>query len=81
MSLVGLNGPELLATGGLTLDVAGVVVLWKYGLPEVIPSEGTVMKLKEQSKGEEFVRRVHTNCGMTLIVVGFMLQILSVWIS
>ncbi|WP_118827663.1 hypothetical protein [Salinibacter ruber] len=81
MDLAGLNGPELLMTGGLLLDVVGVVIVWKFGLPAVEPSEGSVMKLKDRSEAEEFLDRVHTNCGMTLIVAGFMLQILSTWIS
>lgn len=66
---------------GLILDIIGVVVLFKFGLPSNITKEGTVFlavqksdeKEKKKYKKYEFWSRF----GLLLLIIGFVMQIVS----
>ena len=73
---------------GLAFDIAGVVLLYKYGLPAEVSRKGTSALLafgtseEETTKGEEEIRKAKHYDRMSLLalgllVSGFALQILS----
>ena len=74
--------PELVSSTGLALDIVGVVIVFRFGLPEEMPGPAgptwggrppeTVKKRKLYS--------TLSWAGMTLIVLGFALQILGEWL-
>lgn len=66
---------------GLVLDILGVVLLFKFGLPASISRTGTsFLALEGEDKAErakaqryDFWARV----GLALLIVGFLLQLIS----
>ena len=80
----GCMAPEILSTVGLGLDIAGVVLLYKYGLPEDISrTGGTGIRWgggdpEEPRKAQLYDRRARL--ALCLLVAGFGLQIASTWL-
>jgi hypothetical protein len=66
---------------GLVCDIVGVVLLWRYGLPEPISRGGAVHLILEQSDETEKAkaRRYDSAArgGIILLVGGFVLQLVS----
>lgn len=66
---------------GLVLDIAGALLLWKYGLPESISREGRVYRVLEQDDEEEKAKAKKydrwSRLGLFLLVGGFFLQLVS----
>ena len=66
---------------GLLLDIAGAILLWKYGLPESISREGTIPLVIGQIDGAEVAKAKTYDCwskfGLTLLILGFVLQLIS----
>jgi hypothetical protein len=66
---------------GLALDIAGVLVLFKYGLPSKVREGGVQHLLLEGTDNEQallFTRyQRFARCGLGLLVLGFALQIIS----
>jgi hypothetical protein len=66
---------------GLVLDIAGALLLWKYGLPGSISREGHVYLALEQDDEEEKAKaRKYDQWsygGLTLLILGFGLQLIS----
>lgn len=66
---------------GLVLDIIGGVLLWKYGLPELVDREGRdfiVTRNVEQdqvAKARKFDRLARF--GLGALIAGFILQLLS----
>jgi len=66
---------------GLILDIIGVVLLFKYGLPEEVSRKGTGALLlegndpSEIAKAKSYDRTAQT--ALALLVTGFALQIIS----
>ena len=65
---------------GLLLDIVGVVLLFKYGLPEFSPSGGVDSLAIGPSAPEEICKekkyRKMGKMGLVLIVSGFVLQLI-----
>ena len=74
--------PEVVSTIGLTLDIVGVAIVFRYGLPEEMPEPavptwgGTPAETVRKKKLYPTFSRI----GLGLIVVGFALQILAEWL-
>jgi hypothetical protein len=72
---------HLLNSIGLVLDIAGVVMIWFYGLPEPLSLEGRTYLVtglideKEKAKAQRFHRL--SKIGLALILGGFLLQFVS----
>lgn len=66
---------------GLVLDIAGALLLWKYGLPESISREGHVHLVLEKNNEEEKAKAKKydrwSRLGLFLLVSGFFLQLVS----
>ncbi len=66
---------------GLVLDIAGVVMVWRYGLPEALSREGAQYIITEQTDQAEKAKAARfdllSKIGLALIIGGFGLQLLS----
>ena len=75
---------EALITGGLVMDVVGVVLIFRFGLPPPVSRGGhTLLALegddpKEAKKAQWFDRL--SEAGALLVILGFALQIIGVWV-
>lgn len=70
---------------GLVLDIVGVVLIWLYGIPEPISRRGAqylTTGLRDENEKKK-AERFHTlsKVGIGLIVVGFVLQLASNFLS
>ena len=69
---------------GLLLDIIGVVMLWKFGLPELIERAPKGQFFAELPPASEVAKAARfltwSRCGLWLIVGGFILQLLSNWL-
>lgn len=67
-----------LSSGGLVLDIAGALALWKYGLPAPVNRGGVQHLILEQideveaATARRFERR--SRWGLVLLGLGFVLQ-------
>jgi hypothetical protein len=66
---------------GLVLDIIGVLLIWRYGLPEAISRTGTVHLIMENVDVSEIAEAKRydciARCGIVLLVGGFFLQLIS----
>jgi len=66
---------------GLTIDLFGAVVIWKFGLPDKIDLEGKPYLVTEEiNKDEEELGLIYKNIsayGINFLILGFFLQLLS----
>ena len=66
---------------GLILDILGVLMLFKYGLPPEVSKDGAVYLIciehdeEEIKKARKYVR--FSTIALTLLIVGFVIQILA----
>ena len=75
---------ELFNTVGLILDIFGVVLLFRFGLPPDVSRDGTVEFVlgtdeREARRAKRYARTSWTALG--LIVTGFLLQIVATWMG
>jgi hypothetical protein len=74
---------RIVAFVGLTLNCIGTILVWIYGLPANINREGDDVlmmigkDLAMKKKAKQFV--CISNCGMGLILLGFVLQAIAVF--
>ena len=70
-----------LATIGLSLDIAGVMLLFKFGLPAEVRRSGHSYLRLEKDDEEQKAKATRYDrwswLAMTLLVVGFVLQLMS----
>ena len=66
---------------GLLLDIVGVVLIWRFGLPEPILRSGAKYLITGMTdeKEKEKAGRFHTlsKVGLGLIIIGFVLQLIG----
>lgn len=71
----------VLSSVGLVMDMIGVLLLWKFGLPEPISRKGHVNLILEQSDQTEIAKaKVYDRLAfvaVSLLLLGFALQLLS----
>jgi hypothetical protein len=72
---------SVVVASGLLLDIFGVLLLWKFGLPPSIRRGGPIYLTAEQSDPEEAAQAEkydrYGKCGIGLLVLGFMLQLVG----
>ena len=70
---------------GLVIDIIGVAILWRYGLPEPLSREGAVYIIAEQSDKTEKLKAARydflSKIGLTLILCGFLFQLGSNFVT
>jgi hypothetical protein len=70
---------------GLALNLAGVLVLFRYGMPFHVPTGGAVHLILEQAdQAEAELERRYKNygyIGLIFLIVGTILQMVAVWRS
>ena len=66
---------------GLTLDIAGVILLFRFGLPPAVDRSGAVHLIAEEADEAEVAKGRRYDfwgrVGLVLILVGFLLQLVS----
>lgn len=76
-----ISCPGLLNSIGLLLDIFGVIILWRYGLPETINRKGYSYVIREEIDAEQ-IKKVkkydsYSFIGICILITGFVLQIIS----
>ena len=78
---------QFYSASGLLLDIIGVLILFKYGLPSKLKEHGGGLLLEENSK-EENIRIAKNNkiikwayFGLILLSIGFLLQFIGTLMS
>ena len=75
---------QLVSSLGLILDIAGALLIWRFGLPPAVSRDGrtTVAWLgadkSEIEKSKLYDRLSHLGVG--LLVSGFLFQLLGLWV-
>ena len=74
------NLPRLINACGLIFDIIGVLLLWKFGLPESISREGHIHMVwgpdeNEKAKAAKYDK--YAKVALLLIIGGFTLQFIS----
>lgn len=76
---------QIIASSGLVLDVLGVAVLFFYGPPQPDFQEADVIVARLEGEGAEEARRLkkrftfRSRIGLSLLIVGFLLQLAALW--
>ena len=69
---------------GLILDIFGVILIWRFGLPEQVNRRGESALLLEQTDESEKAKAARydkwSRCGLWLILGGFFLQLIGNWL-
>jgi hypothetical protein len=72
---------HLINSTGLVLDIIGVVIIWRYGLPEPLSREGAIYLIAEQFGQAEKTKAARydllSKTGLVLVLGGFVFQLLS----
>jgi hypothetical protein len=77
------NFPKVLASFGLFLDLLGAVIVFYFGVPEVINRSGGIIvtfghdkNAENRAKKYERISRV----GICFLITGFLIQIIANWV-
>jgi hypothetical protein len=69
---------------GLTFDLVGALLLWRYGLPEAVSRDGSIRLICEQRDDAEAAKARRydrfASVGLCLIATGFGLQLLATFL-
>lgn len=78
------NLPSVVNSLGLSLDIFGALLIWRFGLPMEISRTGATHLITDECDEAEIqaAKRFDrwSSVGFALLVAGFLLQILSNWI-
>jgi hypothetical protein len=71
---------KVINTIGLAFDIAGAILIWRYGLPrfELRKDSVNYINLVSQSQEKEYDR--WAKLGIVFLIIGFSLQLLSNWV-
>lgn len=76
---------QLINILGLTFDILGVILLFKFGLPSDLNKHGYIFKVMEQENDDEKIKwrkyKNLSNLALVIIIVGFSLQIFAITIQ
>ena len=76
-----ISCPTLINSLGLLLDIVGVIILWKYGLPESLSREGHISIVTEQIDETEKAKAAlydrWSKFGLFFLITGFVFQLIS----
>jgi hypothetical protein len=75
------NLPRIINACGLISDIIGVILLWKFGLPESISRQGHQYIITEQIDETEVIKAKrydrYAKIALSLVLSGFALQFIS----
>ncbi len=75
---------DILATVGLVLDIIGVFFIWAFALGKPLSVPNSSGKEVPLSLGTDADRaewkKALSNLGLPLILIGFVLQIIALWV-
>jgi hypothetical protein len=72
-------GPTIATVAGYALNAIGVILMVRYGLPYSLPILGLIRKaLTEKEASQEDRRHMTGAIGLVLLVLGTLLQIVSI---
>lgn len=75
---------QLISSLGLILDIIGALLIWKFGLPPSVSRGGIVTirrvdtNTQEADKAKLYDKRSHLGVG--LLSLGFLLQLIGLWL-
>jgi hypothetical protein len=75
---------NVISSIGLLIDIAGVVLLFIYGLPSKIATPPTLLiagNISDSSKKKNKLITRMSYVGLSLLIIGFILQLAGVWIN
>ncbi|MEB3169069.1 MAG: hypothetical protein VKK97_10110 [Synechococcaceae cyanobacterium] len=76
--------PKVVTASGLTFDLVGALLLWKYGLPEAVSRDGSIRLVCQQRDDAEVAKARRydrfATVGLALISTGFFLQLLATFL-
>ena len=76
---------QIVNSVGLVLDIAGALMLWKYGLPEALSRKGTIYLVAQQVDSAEKAKATmydrRSKLGLALLIAGFAGQLTSNFIA
>jgi hypothetical protein len=76
-----MNCSRALTSVGLAMDLAGALLLWRFGLPEALSRDGSINLICEQRDEAEVVKaRLYdrwATAALCMISTGFGLQLLA----
>ena len=80
-----MTNSNLINSLGLFLDIIGVILIWNFGLPDSISREGHTFITTEGSDEREKARAARydrwSKIGLSLVIVGFVVQLVSNFIT
>lgn len=80
-----MNAAQSIAVSGIVVNLAGVLMLFRYGMPYHVESKGVVLLALEETDHEEIKLerryRLLGYAGLFLIVAGSALQALAVLLA
>ena len=82
-----MNYADVVSSIGLILDIAGVVLLFLFGLPANVRETGGTILLFGGGKSTEEAKREHrryklvSRIGLVCLIFGFSLQLISNFLS
>jgi hypothetical protein len=75
---------KIFSTIGLLTDIVGVILLFIYGLPSKMIEPPKLLLESDiddaDLKKNAFITRM-SYLGLSLLIIGFMLQLISVWVK
>ena len=79
-----MNGSRALTSVGLAIDLAGALLLWRFGIPEALRLDGAISLICEQRDEAEVAKaRLYdrwARAALRLISTGFGLQLLATFL-
>lgn len=74
-----MTSVQILNNIGLTLNIIGVIMLFKYGLPSEINKDGHIGLILEQEDENEKIKwkkyNFFSRVALTIIIIGFLFQL------
>lgn len=70
---------EIVTSIGLTFDIAGVALIWRYGIPNKYPggAEAIIDEGDPEDSLSETSRKVLEQLGLVTLIIGFTLQLVG----
>lgn len=73
-----------ITAAGLSMDLAGALLLWKYGLPEKLSRDGAIYLVLEQKDDNEIAKAKRydrwSTLALVLVSLGFFFQLVATFL-
>jgi len=73
-----MTSAQIANSVGLGFDILGVILVWKYALPNRVQKEDVWKTDPYEKKEKNF--NILDNIGIVLILLGFLYQLISNWL-